>query len=203
MNRLMRKTLLLAVPLLLVLLTLPVSALADGGEDEFTQTVNGYQVTLVFDEPATVGENQIHVQVDDSQHMPVSNAEIEVNVAEAEEDHAEAESAADNDVADMTGMGGTTEQQAEAPSSEHDEVDAVTFEAGHESGEYAGEITIARPGDWAIRVHLTIQGEKMEVDFPLSIANPKSGSGILIGFLTLNAVILVAALVLKSKPVAA
>jgi hypothetical protein len=185
---------------LLVLLTLPVSAWADGGEDEFTQTVNGYEVTLVFDESATVGENQIHIQVGDSQHMPVSNADIEVSVVESEGDHVEAESAADNEVSDMAGMGGDPEQQAEAPASEHAEADTVTFEAGHEKGEYAGEIAIDEPGDWAIRVHLTIQGETMEVEFPLTIAHPKSGSGILTGFLALNAVILVAALVLKSKP---
>ena len=203
MNRLTQKTFLLAALIFLALLTLPVSALADGGEDGFTQTVNGYEVTLVFEEPAMVGENQVHVQVSDSQHMPVADAEIEVNVVEAEEEHAEEEAAADDEASGMAGMGGSTEQEAEAPASEHDEDGMVAFEAGHEDGEYAGEIAIDKPGDWAIRVHLTIQGETMEVEFPVTIANPKNGSGILTGFLAVNAVIVVAALFLKLKPVAA
>ena len=61
MKRFSHKTGLLFSAILLLLLALPISALADGGTggNEFTQTVSGYQVTLVFEKPAAVGENQI------------------------------------------------------------------------------------------------------------------------------------------------
>ena len=205
MRKFAHKTLLLSTIILLILLSLPVAALADSAdadeENEFTQTVNGYEVTLVFENPVAIGENQIHVRLSDTHHAPVSNADVEVGVVEGEAEHAEAEPIAQPEEADMHGMSSMSEQPVEAPSDAHDEVDMVAFEVGHESGEYAGEIAIDGAGDWIIRVHLTIQGELVEVDFPLNVPSNQNGAGILAGFFALNAAIIGAAVVLKRKPV--
>ena len=91
MKRLAHKTALLFTTTLLLLMALPISALADGGAggNEFTQTVNGYQVTLSFDKPAFVGENDIHVLVKDGMGMPVPQADLEVSMGEAQAEHTE------------------------------------------------------------------------------------------------------------------
>jgi len=216
------KTLLLSTTILLILLALPASALAGGGEDGnvFTQMVNGYQVVLVFEKSAAVGDNQIHVHVNDDQNMPVSNADVGVSMIKSESEHTEADASAHGETADMPGMdmpehapeppstGHDTmadmpgmDIPAEAPSSAHDEMGMTTLETGHESGEYIGKIAIETPGHCIVRVHLTVQGELTEVDFPLSIVQPQNGSGILLGFFAVNVAIVAAAFILKPKPV--
>jgi hypothetical protein len=228
MKRFAHKTLLLLTIFLLILLALPISALADDGEDgnKFTQTVNGYQVVLVFDEPAAVvGENQIHIRVNNSQNMPVPNANVGVSVVKSEMDHtqAEAHSSTEGQMADMPGMAGmqhdpepqSAEQgemaadmpsmdmsgaSAESPSSAHDEMAMTSLEAGLEGGEYTGKIAIETPGHCIVRVHLIIDGKLTEVNFPMSIAQSQNGSGILLGFFAVNVAIVAVAIVLKPKP---
>jgi hypothetical protein len=223
MKQLAHKTLLLSTIILLITLALPVAVLADGGEegDEFTQTVNGYQVTLVFAKPAAVGENQIHIRVNDVQNMPVSNADVGVSVVktEMEQHDAEAHTSTDDGMADMPGMVHDPEPpsagqdtmadmpgmdmsgtSAEAPASAHDAMGMTTLEAGHESGEYTGEIAIETPGHCIVRVHLTVQGKLTEIDFPLSIVQPQNGYGILLGFFAVNVAIIAVAVILKPKP---
>ena len=200
MRRFAHKTLLLSTVIFLILLSLPFAALADGVDDEheFTQTAGGYEVTLVFENPAAIGENQIHVRVSDAHHAPVSNADVEVSLVEGEAEHTEAEPIAQPEEAGMHGM---SEAPVEVSEETHDEMDMIALEAGHESGEYAGEIAIDSAGDWIIRVHLTVQGELVEVDFPLSVASSQKGAGILTGFFALNAAIIVSAVYMKRKPV--
>lgn len=96
MKRILSKISLLSAVLLL-LLAAPMTALADGGGDgTLTQTADGYQVTLVFEEPVASGENKMHVQVADAHGQPVSNALIEVAVIAAQDEHSEVEEEADH-----------------------------------------------------------------------------------------------------------
>jgi hypothetical protein len=222
MKRPAHKALLLSTTILLILLALPIAALADGGEDgnEFTQTVNGYQVILAFEKSAAVGENQIHVRVKDDQNMPVSNVDVGVSVVKSESEHTEAEAGASahdemsdmpehalqppstghDTMADMPGMD-MSDMPAEAPSTRHDEMVMTALEAGHQNGEYAGKIAIETAGDCVIRVHLTVQGELTEVDFPMNVAQPQNGSGILAVFFAVNVAVIAVAVMLKPKPV--
>ena len=194
MKQLAHKTLLLLIITLLIVLPLPVPALADegGGGNEFTQMVNGYQVALVFEKPASVGDNQIHIRVNDFQNMPISNADVGVSVVknEMEQPGAEVHTSSDSQMADMPGMDMSGEKLV-----------MTTLEAGHENGEYAGKILIETPGHTIVRVHLTVQGKRTEVDFPLNIAQPQNGFGILLGFFAVNVAIIAAAVILKPKPV--
>jgi hypothetical protein len=198
MKRIFHNGCLLSAVMLLVLSLAPINVLADGGEDEITQTVDGYRVTLVFEKPIANGENPIHLQVSHAQGQPVSNAHVEVRVVEAEAEHTEAEShASQGDNHGMDGMDGT-----HSSPSEHDEMEIVTFTAGHEEGEYAGEIVVADSGEWTLQVHLAVAGHLVEFDFPLHIASSQAGKNILLGFFAINAVILGTAATLKLKPAA-
>jgi len=76
---------------LTILLLIPASVLADGGESGYVVTTNGYQIELVFKKPVAIGENEFHVQITDSMGMPVSNAEVEVSCQPAGEPSAHEE----------------------------------------------------------------------------------------------------------------
>lgn len=194
MKRLAYQIALLSTVIILLLFALPISVLADAGtgEDEFTKTVNGYQVTLVFEKPATVGNNQIHVSVVDAFDMPVSNGHVEVSMVKVESEHTDATSSHDA----HGGMSHNTKQ-----STEHTEIGMIHLAASHHGGEYNGEIMIDTAGEHVIRVHLTVDGVLSEMDFPLQIDQPQNGTNILAGFFALNVVIIAAAVMLKPKPV--
>ena len=224
MKRFAHKTFLLSTTLVLILLMLPVSALADedGGGNEFIQTANGYRVVLVFEKPASVGDNQIHIQVNDVQNMPVSNADVEVSVVENETEQpgSEVHTSTDGQMADMPGMvhdpqPPSTKQDemaadmpgmdmsgtaVEAPAISREKTVMTTLEAGHESGEYAGKIAIEVPGNYILHVYLTVQGQRTKVDFPLNIVQTQNVSSILLGFFTVNVAIIAVAVLLKPKP---
>ncbi len=211
------KSLLFPIILVIALLAVPVGVQADGGTDEngLTQTVDGYEVTLVFEKPAAVGENQIRVFVKDAMHMPVAQADLEVSLAEAEAEHVEAEDehAEEPPTAEaetMSGMSdmsaqptaeiGTMSSMSEQPA-EHDQMGMVALAAGHENGEYEGQIAIESDGDQTIRVHLTVDGKLTEVDFPLHVAKSNTGAIVLGSFFAVNIALIAAAIVMKPKPV--
>jgi len=238
MKRILHKARLLSAVVFLLLLAAPITALADGGAEELTQTVDGYQTTIVLEKPMAVGENQFHLKITDAQGQPVTNAEVEVGVVAVEADHAEVEAAPQEDLhglestperdapptppSSMGGMEGMSEQAAtptpqsdmhgmeaapeedvaSEPIDEHDEM--MAFTAGHEAGEYEGEIVVAGSGEWAIRVHVMVDDHLIEFDFPIHVAGAQStGKNILLGFFAINAVILVTAFTMKFKSAAA
>ena len=237
MKRLAHKIALLFAATLIVLMALPISVLADGGTggDEFTQTVDGYQVTLSFDKPAFVGENEIHVLVKDSMGMPVSKADLEISIVEAEAEHTEDEQPAamsnmevqpTAETGTMSGMGNMDAQPtAEAgtmsgmgsmdtqPTAEVGTMTTVTamddqmsmnaLTAGHESGEYDGQLAIESDGDQIVLVHMTIAGKLTQVEFPLHVAKSKTGAIVLGSFFSIDFAIIGAAVVIKRKSVSA
>jgi hypothetical protein len=198
MKRLSYKISFLSTVVLILLLILPITVRADGGEQgtEFTQTVDGYQVTLIFEKPAAVGKNQIHVRVYDAQNRPVSAGELVISVVKDQVEHdMESHSDTHGDVPSMS------EQPVAPPPSEHAETGITHLSPSHHGGEYAGEIAIETAGDWMIRVHLTLQGEMTEVDFPLEVVQPQNGSSVLVTFFAINIAIVAVALILKPKPI--
>ena len=99
----------------------------------------------------------------------------------------------------MSAMSSTDEQPAES----HDQMGMVALTAGHESGEYEGQLSIESEGDLIIRVHLTVDGKLMEVDFPLHVAKSNTGAIILGSFFAVNIALIAAAVVMKPKPISA
>ncbi len=89
MKRFANKSLLLSTAIILALFSLPVAVLAGTGigTNVLTQTINGYQVSLVFEKTPPVGENRNQIAVKDAMGMPVSQADLEVSVIEAQAEH--------------------------------------------------------------------------------------------------------------------
>ncbi len=113
MNRIiLRSTAVLLVTAILLLR--PAIALADGGDDGYVVTANGYEVELVFKEPATTGENEFHIQIADSMGMPVPKAEVTVSCQPAEESstHEENDGTESHSTDSMNGMDMPTEASA-------------------------------------------------------------------------------------------
>lgn len=221
MNQSLTKTLFLLSAAFMIALVFPASVLADGGGEgsmEFSQTIDGYKVMLIFEEPPVVGENPIHIRVVDEMGVPVGGAVVEVSVTAREPEHKEPSASAHGDEpkkpepAASTGHGAMsdkdapvvvpTEAQSDAhdePADSHDEMEMTALEVGHEAGEYTGHITVPGAGNWNIRVHMTLADELTEIDFPLDVAGPLTGAGILTGFAVFNVAILFAAAVFKSN----
>jgi hypothetical protein len=212
----------------MIALIFPTPALADGVEGGLThtQTVNGYIIHLIFQKTAFVGANPIHIQILDTTGMPITGADVEVSLEEAESaNHEEAAPSAE------TGMSGMEESPTAMPtsapdtmpgmassadptptpgamssinsmspvSSEHDQMGMVALEPGAENGEYKGELAIESEGELVVRAHITIQDELMEVDFPLHVEKSKTGAVVLSTFGFINAIILSTAFILKQK----
>ncbi len=218
MNRMMRRN--TAVLLITaILLVTPTIALADGGaEDGYVVTANGYQVELVFKEPATIGENEFHIQITDSMGMPVPNVEVEVSampsegMTEHDEDEEMATEAPSVGVMTsnntMDGMDMATEVPStgvmkpnEPAADEHsEEALTIMLEPTMESGEYAGKLHFETSGEWMFNVHFTIDGETTEVDFPIEIARTLGlNYSVLAGFFGINGTVIAAAAFLKRK----
>ncbi len=219
MNRIMLRSTAVLLVTAILLLT-PAMALADGGEDGYVVTANGYQIELVFKEPVTVGENEFHIQIMDSMGMPVTEAEVEVSAMPAEgmsahDENSEVATEAPS-VGVMTsnnGMDGM-DMATEAPSTgvmrpnepaaeEHgEEALTIMLEPTAESGKYAGEMHFETSGEWMFNVHFTINGETTAVDFPIEIARTLGlNYAVLAGFLGINGTVIATAAFLKRKPV--
>ena len=219
MNRISYKKTALLLVIAILLLT-PTTAFADGGDDGYVVTANGYQVELVFKGPVVVGENEFHIQITDSMGMPVSNAEVEVSAMPAEgmtehDENVEMATEAPS-VGVMTSnnsMDGM-EMATEAPSTGvmkpnepaedvHGEASLmIMLEPTMESGEYAGELHFDTSGEWMFNVHFMVNGETTEVDFPIEIARMLDlNYAVLAGFFGINGTVIATAAFLKRKSV--
>jgi YtkA-like len=220
MNRIMlRSTAVLLITAILLLR--PAIVLADGGDDGYVVTANGYQVELVFKEPVALGENEFHIQITDSMGMPVTDAEVEVSAMPAEGMSAHDENSEMATEAPSVGVMTTSnnsmdgmDMATEAPSTgvmrpnepaveEHgEEALKILLEPTAESGEYAGEMHFETSGEWMFNIHFTIDGKTTEVDFPIEIARTLGlNYAVLAGFLGINGTVIATAAFLKRKPI--
>jgi hypothetical protein len=208
-----------------LMMSFPGTVFADGGDGGYSATANGFQITLAFAEPAETGANEFHIQISDTIGMPVSNAEVEVTAmpVEAMSDHEEgpAEEMHDMEMAteapavnEMDGMAGMemspNEPSNEMESNSHDdnseeshaeESMQVSLVAGHEPGEYSGEIMLDTSGTWIFSIHFTVDGQMTEVEIPVEVVGTVSKPGILAGFFGLNATLIATAAVMKRKSI--
>ncbi|MBI5824652.1 MAG: FixH family protein [Chloroflexi bacterium] len=201
-----------------ILLGTPTRTLADGVGDGYVATANGYQVELVFKEPAQTGENEFHIQIVDAMGMPVSNAEVEVSAMPVEgmsahDESSEMEMATEApSVGVMTSNSGGMDMAAEVPSTgvmkpnepaadEHsEEALTIMLEPATESGEYSGKLHFEKSGEWMLNVHFTVAGETTKVEFPIEIARALGlNYAVLAGFFGINVTVIVAAASLKRK----
>jgi hypothetical protein len=191
---------------------------ADGGETGSKVNVNGYQIALIFAEPATVGENKFHVQITDALDLAVTMAEVEVtailaeNMSTHEDSTASPTSGGDNlhTTSDTHGPGTSalaadthTDEHAESDDAQHTEIFTSALKPGVEKGEYAGEISLSKPGRWTFTVHFILHGEFVEAKFAIEVAEAGQNYSVLAGFFGFNATVIIAAAVLKRKAASA
>jgi hypothetical protein len=192
-----------------LLLAFPKAVFADGGEGGSEKEVNGYHITLVFSKPVKAGENQFHIQITDSMGTPVTNAEVEVSAMPTEGMEMPTEVPA---VGVMTSNSGGMDMATEVPAvgvmkpnepaadAHSEESITVMLEPATVSGEYAGNLSLDKSGEWMFNVHFTVNGETTEVDFPVEIARALGMNyAVLAGFLGINGTAIATAAVLKRK----
>jgi hypothetical protein len=209
MNRMMRRNMAVLLVTAILLIT-PTMVLADGGtENGYVATVNGYQVELVFKEPAMVGENEFHIQIVDSMGMSVQDAEVEVSAMPVEGMEMATEAPS---VGVMTSNSSGMDMATEVPSTgvmkpnepaadvHGEETLTIMLEPTMESGEYAGKLHLETSGEWMFNVHFTIDSVTTEVDFPIEIARTLGlNYAVLAGFFGINGTVIATAAFLKRK----
>lgn len=95
-------------------------------------------------------------------------------------------------------------QDSHGSEDEHGEtaIQEIVLEAGHEVGEYEGNISLNRSGDWVFHVQFTVNGQLNEVEMPITVAGLDAKYGILAGFFGINATVISAAAISKRKSIA-
>jgi len=133
-----------------ILLLTPNLASADAGEEGYVVTANGYQIELVFKEPAAIGENEFHIQITDSMGMPVPNAEVKVSClpAKGKSGHEESVSAEEMSAHDENGeMGMATEAPSVGVMTSHNDM------AGMDMATEAPATGVMKPNEPAENAH--------------------------------------------------
>jgi hypothetical protein len=218
------------LPLVLLLILgnnflFPGKVFASGAAEIFEAEVNGYHVSLSFMNEIKPGDNEVHVQIVDSQDQFVTPTELGISVVPVEEKGHEAteshnahgaESAAGHGT-DTTStsahaepasghenMPGMDTQSEPAPESSHDmgtgshaEFGMVILESEMHGSEYKGVINFQQAGEWNLVVHFTVEDELLEVEFPLNVAGTISKYSVLAGIFGLNIAIVSSAAILK------
>ncbi len=110
--------LLYGLSIFLLVLMLPGQALAEGGETGKTVTIGGYQVSLVFPEPLRLGENSVHLKIQDAMGSPVSGAQVEISALAVEnsQQHQQAMNTEMPAAGGMVGMGQVTPMPSQVSS---------------------------------------------------------------------------------------
>lgn len=95
-------------------------------------------------------------------------------------------------------------QDSHGSEDEHGEssMQEINLVAGHEGGEYEGEVSLHRSGDWVFHVQFTVDGQLNEVELPVTVAGIDAKYGILAGFFGINATVISAAAISKRRSIA-
>ncbi len=210
------------VSIALLALMLPAAAFANGGGEETTIRVGGYEVNMVFAEPVKKGENSFHIKILDGMGLPVSNTQVEIIAMPVEETQQHQENmqsgkpamggmdgmnstpaptvAHSSGISGMGGMEASPTAGVETPETAHPvETLTVMLASGETAGEYAGKIAFSTSGHWMLTAHLNINGEALEADFPVDVTGGSAGGALLAGFVSLNIVLIGAAAITKRK----
>jgi hypothetical protein len=93
-------------------------------------------------------------------------------------------------------------QDSHGSEDEHGEssMQEIALVAGHEGGEYAGTVSLHRPGDWVFHVQFTAGGQLHELELPITVAGIAAKYSILAGFFGINVVVISAAAMTKRRP---
>lgn len=130
---------------------------------------------------------------DDGHDTAGDHTEVEASHAEPGADHLDGDTPAE----------GVTDAHDEAIPHTHDETSLFQLSWNEAAGAHAGDVIFFQPGQWAVHVEFTIEGEEHVAEFTVDVLPPDPGRAVLAVFASLNAVILGTAVVLKRKSTAA
>lgn len=195
----------------LLILILPGTAPAHGVGEGATVKVDGYQVSLVFAEPAKTGGNPLHVHILNGAGMPVRDAQVGISAMPIEDwrQHQKSmESGAP--MGGMQGMHGmnhgsvnTMPDMPDMPGMGAMPTAVTSNELPGMGGDYVGAVTFAAAGHWILNTHFSINGRMLNAAFPVDVAKDSTSFAILAGFAVLNALIIWVASQNKRKAVIA
>ncbi len=172
-------------------------AFADSNVRSQEQIVDGYKVTLTFDEgKAKVGHNKLNIRLNNEQGQPVSSASVTV-IAEFYKKSASNSSnhAAGMDMSDMKSNNPVSEP-AESPV----RIVKAEMTAGHETGEYEGEIELNEAGHWMIKVISQVKQQEKSAAFAVDVSNKGPNWLVLGGFMGGIAAFITVAMITRRKP---
>lgn len=188
----MRIISLLLLPLIL-LLSLTSQISADAGQGRFDiQEVDGYKVKLAFvDGDVKVGNNNIHVVIQDAQAQPING----INVNVVAEHYAQSSGSASSSSGGGMNMGGSGPTNSTSVTAPNKTVMAV-MKPGMETGAYDSVIELAEGGHWMIKVSFPVPQGQKTADFDFDV---KSGSNsfIIWIFAGISALIIVGAVIAR------
>jgi hypothetical protein len=207
-----RKKISCLLTILLFLLVTVKTVSADEGHDPYEKESSGYIINLMVDDSLKVGNNEIAVKLRSEHGNAVEQAEVQVEVllvddhVEPEESHAVSEPKEASHGETKTEQKGNGHDDAKivaSGSDEHEKGQSVLFAAGHEPGEYHGEIDLPKSGSWRIVVHFDTDHKEDKVEYLVEVAPGYSKAGVLFGFLGVNLAAILSAGFNKRKTAAA
>jgi len=209
---------LIFIPAILFANTNSVFASGEDGGHLLEMDVNGYHVTLSSQNEWVKGGNTIVVTLTDSMGMPVSDADVEILIAQKSNGHVESET--DAHVAEpqdsMSGMdmGASQPQESmpgmdmgapapveEAPAHEEAITTPLPMMESDEHGMYMVETHLEATGEHEVQVFFHVNGEMLQADFEVDVPGISSKTIILWGFVTVNVGLVAFAGVLKKQSI--
>jgi hypothetical protein len=91
----------------------------------------------------------------------------------------------------------------EAAPHTHDDSSLFQLAWNDEAGAYTSSVIFFQPGQWAVHVEFTVDGQEHVAEFGVEVSPPDPGPTVLAAFAGLNALVLGTAIVLKRKSTAA
>ncbi|WP_010233965.1 FixH family protein [Clostridium arbusti] len=173
MGKKLMKNLLLG---LLFTLILSTTALANsGGGTKIEKNVDGIKVDLILSgDTVKTGDNELTIKLYDEKGQPLENANVKVT-------------------AEMPG------NSMDDMKMNNSKPEAISFKAGHEKGEYTGNINFSDKGNWTVKTDFTVENQEKMADFDVKIASSGPNWFIIGGFLGVVVIIIIIAAVSKNK----
>ena len=161
---------------------------ADAGPTHTQATIDGYSADLVFlNGPAVVGPNLVVIRIHNAAGQPLEHATVLVNPVAAHQSGA------------STHHHGDSAGHTHANGESHIDTIMTQMEAGTDSGSYTSAIHFDSPGAWEVQLQFIDAGVNHAGSFAVTVAEPARDWRILGAFGGANALIIVAAGILKRR----
>ncbi len=180
----------------LLLLLSGNNAVADSGARFEEKQVDGYKVILSFDAgEAKVGHNKLSIRLSNERGQPVGDASITI-IAETYKKAATTPSHGAG--MDMENMNNTN--SIGTPGETPIRTVKVEMKAGHEIGEYEGEVELDEAGHWMIKVNSLVTQQERAVTFSVDVSKKGPNWLVLGGFFGAIVTFVTVAAVTRRKP---